>query len=265
VAVAIGAYVDGGPLSPLTLILFVTLGYVTLAYPPRAVLLFSVAAVAIYAGLAAASDIATVGPEVFLEACILALSGLLGTLSARNHWRSRNDLLEMTHRFERLAMADHVTACLNRRALWERLADDLARAECQQTVLSLLVVDVDRFKAINDSYGHLAGDKVLDQIGNSLLACVRAVDVVGRVGGDEFAVVLPGNGAAEANRVAQRILETVRALELLIPITVTVSVGLAEYPTHGSEIEALFEAADRSLYAAKGAGRDAVAAAVGPT
>ncbi len=252
--VGLASYLDGGPRSPTVLIVIVTLGYATIAYPPRVVVVFSAAAVATYGAVAWASNGPQNGPDVLFEACIIVLVGALCSLAAGNQWRSRHDLIDMADRLAQLAMTDHVTGCLNRRALWERLTDEILRADRDGSVLTLIMIDIDRFKIINDTYGHLAGDRVLDEVGGALLEHVRGNEIVGRIGGDEFAVVLPDTPATAARRLAERVLEAVHTLELSIPIPVTVSVGLAEYPAQASQIEALFEAADRSLYGVKAAG-----------
>jgi diguanylate cyclase len=124
------------------------------------------------------------------------------------------------------------------------------------------MMDLDNFKTINDTHGHLVGDKVLGQVAQILHGCVRKIDLVFRVGGDEFGVVLPGTTAEGAEHVANKILEKVRAANILKSLfgfkgSSTVSIGVAEYRP-GSPAESLVADADTALYAAKKDGRNTV-------
>jgi diguanylate cyclase (GGDEF)-like protein len=259
--VAIGAGLDGGGRSPVVLLVVVTLAYATLAYPPRAVVGFSAAAVFTYGVVGAVHWRPDEAPKVLLEGGIITLLGMLSSLAARNQWRSRRQMLAMAERQEHLATIDDATGCLNRRAFWARLGSALDRADQGGEPVSLLVVDIDHFKAINDTHGHLAGDKVLREVGGALLASVPASEAVGRIGGDEFAIVLARASADAAHKIAQGLLDAVHDLGL--PFRVTVSIGLGCYPGDAASVESLFEAADRSLYRVKATGRDAVACAPG--
>jgi diguanylate cyclase (GGDEF)-like protein len=252
------SYLDGGASSPLCLLMFIALSYIALAYPPRAVLAFSALAVAVYLGLAA---VASAGPAaVQLSASMIGLSGVLGAFAAANQWRQRSALADLAIRLERQAATDQLTGCLNRRTFHDRLAGRLERAGAAGSPVSLLFVDVDHFKAINDTYGHLAGDAVLAGIGSVLAGTPWVADAVaGRIGGDEFAVILPGADAVAAHDVGRLIRATVREQALSIPAGVTVSIGIGAFPTAAATLDELFDAADRSLYSVKGAGRDGVA------
>jgi diguanylate cyclase (GGDEF)-like protein len=254
------SYWDGGATSPLWLLLFIALSYSSLAYPPRAVLAFSALAVTVYLGLAAVGT--TRSPAVVqLSASMLGLCGVLGAFAAANHWRQRGALADLASRLEEQAATDQLTGCLNRRTFHDRLAAVLDHAGAAGEPASLLFVDIDRFKAINDTYGHLAGDEVLAMIGEVLMGTPwTAGAAAGRIGGDEFAVVLPGADAAAAHEVGRRIHATVTGRALSIPVVVTVSVGIGSFPAAAATLDALFDEADRSLYSVKWAGRDGVAA-----
>ncbi len=165
--------------------------------------------------------------------------------------RSRNRELEV------LAARDGLTGLANRRAFGQRLAAELGRLNGEP--LSLAVIDIDHFKAVNDTFGHAVGDAVLARVGAILSAGRRIADVVGRQGGDEFVLLLPKASAQAARSVAGRILERVRREpwgQRAPGLTVTLSIGVAE--ATGSDPEELFLAADGALYAAKQAGRDRV-------
>ena len=257
--VSLISYLDGGASSPLCLLMFIALSYISLAYPPRAVLAFSAFAVVVYLGLAA---VASSGPAtVQLSASMIGLCGVLGAFAAANQWRQRSALADLATRLERQAATDQLTGCLNRRTLHDRLAGTLDRAVRLGEPVSLLFVDIDHFKAINDTYGHLAGDEVLATIGEVLVGTPwTAGAAAGRIGGDEFAVILPGADAAAAHDIGRRIHAMVSARTLSIPVVVTVSVGIGSFPAPAATLDALFDEADRSLYSVKWSGRDGVAA-----
>jgi diguanylate cyclase (GGDEF)-like protein len=162
---------------------------------------------------------------------------------------------------QRSATTDPLTGVYNTRFFHEVLNREAARSKRYRTTLSLLMIDVDSFKAINDTYGHLVGDKLLVQIGRVLNACVRTTDLVFRCGGDEFGVVLPGTSAEGALQVAKKILGLVESGDILETLgysgTTSVSIGIAEY-RHGSPSESLVADADHALYDAKRAGKNTV-------
>jgi diguanylate cyclase (GGDEF)-like protein len=162
---------------------------------------------------------------------------------------------------QRSATTDTLTGAYNQRFFHESLGREAARAQRYHTSLSLLMIDLDNFKVVNDTHGHVAGDKVLGQIARILHSCVRKIDLVFRVGGDEFGVVLPATTDEGAEHVANKILEKVRASNILKSLgykgATTVTIGGAEYRA-GSPAESLVADADTALYAAKKAGRNTV-------
>jgi diguanylate cyclase (GGDEF)-like protein len=148
---------------------------------------------------------------------------------------------------------------------WQREADAaIRRAVRSREPLAVLLADIDHFKRVNDTHGHLAGDRVLLATSEALRRRVRGVDLLGRFGGEEFVVLLPGTAAAEACRVAERLRQEVGALSVRTAgsggpaVTVTVSIGVAALDSHGNELLELLTAADAALYRAKTAGRDQV-------
>lgn len=160
---------------------------------------------------------------------------------------------------------DELTGLLNRRAFSERLAEEAARAARYETPLSLLMVDVDDFKLINDGYGHLAGDAVLSAVGRTLRSTLRGTDMPARFGGDEFAVILPSTGAEAAGRAADKVRDAIRALAFsfqcdgyMHDVSIRASVGGASLRAECCDATQLLEAADRAMYAAKAAGKDQV-------
>jgi two-component system cell cycle response regulator len=165
-------------------------------------------------------------------------------------------------RLEQLASTDPLTACLNRRALIDTLERELDRARRYSLVLTILMVDLDHFKTINDTMGHLVGDTVLRQLGELLLREVRSVDAVARYGGEEFVIVLPETAVHGAMIFAERMRQRVAQHpfgEPGRPVRVTVSIGLASYPDQKiTSPESLLVVADTALYRAKSDGRNLV-------
>ncbi len=165
----------------------------------------------------------------------------------------------------RLAITDELTDLYNYRYLQQRLDDEVGRAKRYGKQLSLLMLDVDDFKAVNDTHGHLAGDAVLAELATVMKSVVREVDVVARYGGEEFSVMLPETDASGAFIVAEKIREAVSMHRFPDEdgerrVHVTVSIGLANMPVHAEDKESLLRAADDALYQAKNTGKDRVRA-----
>ncbi|TDQ48769.1 GGDEF domain-containing protein [Actinorugispora endophytica] len=173
-------------------------------------------------------------------------------------------LLQRSLLFQQLqtaARTDPKTGLLNA-AAWEREAEiQLARANQSGRPMAVLIVDIDHFKRVNDTYGHLCGDQVLLGVANTLKHQLRQYDEVGRFGGEEFVVVLPGADMAEACRVAERLRARVGRMALPVndtTVTVTISIGVALLRVHGGDLLELMTAADLALYRAKDSGRNRV-------
>jgi diguanylate cyclase (GGDEF)-like protein len=179
-----------------------------------------------------------------------------GLIVARLHGavdRLVGDLSERAH-------VDSLTGALNRRALEERAALELARARREGTPVSMLAIDIDHFKTLNDGYGHGVGDDVLRYVATALAGATRAVDAVARLGGDEFVVILPGATPEEARAVADRLRDSVRAGDGGRTPPVTLSIGIATRPPSGDSIESLWHHADVAMYEAKRAGGNEIRA-----
>lgn len=167
----------------------------------------------------------------------------------------------MHQQLQAAARTDAKTGLLNA-AAWQREADtEIARATRTHEALALLLIDIDHFKRVNDSHGHLIGDQVLVGVANALVGQLRDYDVVGRFGGEEFVVLLPGADTLEACRVAERLRGRVRRLAVPADdatVVVTISVGIALFRTHGQDLIDLLASADLALYRAKESGRDRI-------
>ncbi|MBM4188086.1 MAG: GGDEF domain-containing protein [Gemmatimonadetes bacterium] len=167
---------------------------------------------------------------------------------------------ELVERLQSAATTDQLTGLFNRRALEERLEAEISRSVRHQIRTTLVMVDLDRFKAINDSLGHAAGDRYLVLVSQLLRRQVRTLDVVGRLGGDEFLVVLPMTNPAEATGFIQRVQDGFRDLLREYPEfgIGSLSIGMAEAPRDGLTPAAVMAAADAALYAAKREGGNTV-------
>jgi two-component system, cell cycle response regulator len=167
-------------------------------------------------------------------------------LALRNAW-----LMEQV---QRLAATDGLTKIANRRTFEATLEREVARATRSAEHVSLVMVDIDHFKALNDTHGHQAGDEVLRNVAAALSCECRDFDTPARYGGEEFAVVLPGCGPEEAVLIAERLRQAVAAAPSVVPITA--SAGVATYPSHAGDADTLVRAADEALYQSKNTGRN---------
>jgi|GEM_PF-2436215 len=163
---------------------------------------------------------------------------------------------------EYLTVHDPLTGLLNRRFLEEEAVKEIARAERYQSPLSFLMIDIDHFKRINDSYGHKTGDHTLCILAGQLTELTRESDYLARYGGEEFILILPGTPTEQALNLAEKLRRQIENVPFPIGkgenLTLTVSIGIATFPAHGLDWEALFKAADAALYRAKQNGRNRV-------
>ncbi len=175
--------------------------------------------------------------------------------------RDVSDRREASDALRRAVSCDHLTGLANRRTLYDAAELELQRWRRTPRPLSLLLVDADHFKAINDSHGHAAGDAVLRHLAAGLSATFRAVDIVARLGGEEFVVLLPGATLDSAEAGALRLCQSIASQTVHVagvPIRYTLSVGLATMEAEIDSVDALIARADRAMYAAKSAGRNRV-------
>ena len=168
-------------------------------------------------------------------------------------------LAEAMKELRLLATHDALTGLLNRRAFDSLLTEEVQRAHRLNHPLALVLIDLDHFKAVNDTYGHAAGDAVLISTALRLVAEVRGIDRVARIGGEEFAVILMETPASEAIVVARRLVSAMQSAPIRVPegvdLTITLSAGVAALSDQSAPNVSIREAADRALYAAKHAGR----------
>jgi diguanylate cyclase (GGDEF)-like protein/PAS domain S-box-containing protein len=199
------------------------------------------------------------GTQVFLESSISPLRSNEGRIIGfRSISRDVTEHKQFERRLEEMATHDSLTGLPNRLLLSDRFTVALALSRRTRNRLAILMLDLDRFKAVNDSLGHGVGDQLLKAVGKRLVNTMRKSDTIARVGGDEFVVVLPQiSQADEAAKLAQRILEAFREPFVCDShrLHITTSIGVAVYPEHGEDIESLLKNADTAMYWAKEQGR----------
>jgi diguanylate cyclase (GGDEF)-like protein len=176
--------------------------------------------------------------------------------------RQQSQLIEiglLQSKLREQAIRDSLTNLFNRRYLEETLDRELARAARESYPVCVIMMDLDHFKKINDTYGHDAGDQVLKALADTLSEETRRGDFACRYGGEEFVIVMPNIHCNVAYERAGKLRETLNSLYVpygIYSLTTTVSMGIACYPTNGQTRKAILRAADKAMYAAKGAGRD---------
>jgi diguanylate cyclase (GGDEF)-like protein len=168
------------------------------------------------------------------------------------------DNAQIRARLEHQASTDGLTGLYNHRYFHERLRSELQRASRSHEPVGVLMLDIDDFKRANDIYGHAAGDEILVQLAQTLLATARGSDVVCRLGGEEFAVIMPATDAPNSERLADRIAEQVGAQEFGASGRLTLSIGLAEGPEHASNPRELIACAEAAMMTAKARGKNQV-------
>jgi diguanylate cyclase (GGDEF)-like protein len=172
---------------------------------------------------------------------------------------------ERYSRAKERAFVDDVTEAYNARYLLQAAENEIRRAERYHRQLSVLFLDLDRFKLVNDRHGHLVGSSVLRRLAGVLKDCVRQIDTLARYGGDEFTILLVDTDHATGLKIAERIrrlvADTIFEGENGVPIRLTISIGVATYPEHARHRDGLLDLADKAMYRGKSLGRDCVCSA----
>lgn len=208
-----------------------------------------------------------VWPPGTVMSWLLATSGLTIYVLIAGHMRTISNQLAQAHAtIQKQALTDALTGLPNHRAIIEQMENELARAQRFGRPLSLIFFDGDRFKRVNDTYGHGIGDVVLRELGERVGSVLRGGDTLGRFGGEEFVILLPEADLEQACLIAERIRAAVVATPLATKyveegINTTISVGVAIYPIDGETINGLLEKADQAMYWAKRMGRNQVCTA----
>jgi len=245
------AAITGGPESPLLTLVVVPTASAAIRLSAEVVWLAAASAVLVLI-------IATFGVDP--EGLVAHPAGLLGSIAVVVGVSAAVQALSSTASHHReSAVLDPLTGLLNRNGLEGRFEELTQQAQASGAPISLLVCDLDRFKAVNDSYGHAVGDAVLREVAARLRRKLRSFELMYRIGGDEFLVVLPGARIEDAGNLAERLCEATR---LCRPhgLELTLSVGIATRWGSEARLGPLFDEADRALYRAKADGRDRVGA-----
>jgi diguanylate cyclase (GGDEF)-like protein len=227
---------DGGTSSPIALFLFIPVVFSALSYPLRSVLTVGGLSIAGYLAVAVTIGGAGWGYEALFTVMLLC-TGAMSAWQARNHDRQRSALMHVSR-------ADPLTGCLNRRGFEERADAVLAAVARDGGEGGVLVLDLDHFKDVNDRHGHAAGDELLCWVVSTLTRAVRPGDAIGRIGGDELAVLLADIAPVDAVERTSLLLD---ALSERAPC----SAGLASFPMDGAKLEQLMRQADVRLYASR--------------
>ncbi len=180
---------------------------------------------------------------------------LCGTVSSILNWQQEYN------RVHESSIHDGLTGLLNHKAFLDRFDEEVSRAGRFNHMLGLVILDLDKFKSINDSYGHLYGDYVLEEVSNIIKENVRAIDVVGRYGGEEFAVLLVNTDIQQCIPLAERIVRKISEKTFLkngIAVNVTISAGMAGFPIHADQVRELISKADKAMYETKRIGGNSV-------
>jgi diguanylate cyclase (GGDEF)-like protein len=227
---------DGGTNSPLALVLFVPVVFAAMSYPLASVVIVGGLSVASYLGLALTVAGAPWSYQA-LFAAMLFCTGAMSAWQARNHGDQHQALMDVSR-------ADPLTGCLNRRGFEERAIAEIALATRRANQGAVLVLDVDHFKEVNDRHGHAAGDELLRWLVATMRDVLRPADAIGRIGGDEFAILISDIEPATALDMAARMAAELTRRQAC-------SIGVATFPMDGIDLEELMRTADARLYASR--------------
>ncbi|MCW3010372.1 MAG: Diguanylate cyclase protein/HDIG protein [Solirubrobacterales bacterium] len=249
--VSAGTWATGDPASALAL-MYVWVGFDAFFFLSRRAAVAHIALVAVAYAVVLVVLPAGDGGSAARWLMTLGTVAVTGTLADILHERSAR----LIEQLGEVARKDSLTGLLNRRGFEELMELELARATRTEVPVSLLVGDIDHFKAINDTQGHRAGDRVLQEFADLVRATTRAVDGAARIGGEEFALILPATDQHGAFLFAERLRRRVRAEMSREDRTFSISIGVATGLQHGTTADALLHSADQALYLAKHLGRD---------
>ncbi len=259
IAVAIG--LDGGAGSPLAGLLVLPVLFGGLLYRLREVVGLAVLAMVSFWLIYATGQ--SGGARALASAVMIGVVGGISAMAAMNREIGEEERRALTERLHRLATYDGLTGCLNYQSFQATLINEVERTERYRRPLSVVIADLDGFKSINDKYGHAAGDSALMSIASALRAGVRSADLVGRIGGDEFAILLPETLTTEARQLVERLQMAVGSVAT--PEQLTLSFGLSTWHGPDDSPSELLRRADTALYEAKQHGRDCLMVWAPPT
>jgi diguanylate cyclase (GGDEF)-like protein len=256
VIVAAGAALDGGLRSPLLILLVFPVVFAGLILPPASVALTAFSAVvAASVACATGSTIAADWPAFLIDLAVLIGLSTVSLAASAGRTRLQLETDRLTNELASLAGTDTLTGCLNRRAFDEQCELEFVRSARYDHKLAFIMIDIDNFKGLNDTSGHLAGDRALARVGETLRRTSRSIDIVARYGGDEFAILMPDTDMGGVVGLARRIRKD---LAFDDEYSLTLSYGGSLLGANISTLAILSEEADQALYEAKRAGRDRI-------
>ena len=197
--------------------------------------------------------------RIYSDSDVRLLELLCGTVSSILKWQQEYKKVHLT------SIHDGLTGLLNHKAFLDRFEEEISRAGRFNQMLGLVVLDLDKFKLVNDNYGHLYGDYVLREVAKVINENVRVIDIVGRYGGEEFAVLLVNTDIKECLPLAQRIVKSIAEKTFLeggIAVKITISAGMAGFPHHAEKVRSLIAKADKAMYETKAQGGNDVTIAL---
>lgn len=251
IAVAIG--LDGGANSPLAGLLVLPVLFGGLRYRLREVLGLASLALVSFCLIFIAGPSAD-GARALATTVMIGIAGGISVTAALNRDIGEQERRALTDRLHRLATYDGLTGCLNYQSFQEALLSEIERTGRYGRPLSVVIADLDGFKAINDRHGHAAGDAALTSIAGTLRDGVRSADLVGRIGGDEFAILMPETEPPDARQLVERLQLEIDGIPAPEPLTL--SFGLSTWQQTGDSAPEFLRRADAALYEAKQQGRD---------
>ena len=257
VVVTFAVWADGGVSSPLAWLFALSVMFTAMVHRPALVAVSGVGAVAGFAIVASLDGSLTEEPAAVLVrlAYLLALTYAAGT-AAHFRWSHHDDQVALREQLSALADCDGLTGLYNHRAFHEQLHRATAvEAGAEPVPVAVLMLDLDHFKTVNDRHGHVVGDEVLRAVTAAIQASIRPCDIAARIGGEEFAVLLPGAAPETAGEIAERLRAAVDRIEEPVPVTASIGVTSSHTGVDGAE---LLERADSALYEAKRRGRNRV-------
>ena len=252
--IATASALDGGIGSPISSLWVLPTIYLSMGFSRAAIVFCGSIAIVLYFVVAWLTPGSPNSGAFTMELVVLVVAVFMVLLGATAREERERVLAAVRSQLSVLATIDGLTGCINPQAFAQVAAIEVARAARYKHEISMLALDVDHFKSINDEHGHLMGDEVLRQLGATLRACVRGTDIVARIGGDELLVLCPETGESSAIRLAERLRASVR--QLRVPFNVTLSIGICTLGIETSDLQQLRECADLALYEAKQQGRD---------